>query len=355
MTTKPEPSGLSTPSRLPAEWEPQEAVLIAWPHENTDWAHMLPEVHACYTALAHAIASRARVIVAGPDLDGAREALADVPAHRKHFVQIDTNDTWTRDYGAITTIDSDGSATLHDFCFNGWGLKFASCLDNMATRGLIAAGAISGAYDNRLGFVLEGGSIDSDGCGTLLTTSACLMSANRNGDLTRAQIEDELQRTLGVSRVLWLDYGALAGDDTDSHVDTLARFAPGHTIIYTACDDPSDEHFYQLQAMKMQIQELRTAEGQPYNLIELPLPDAIFDENGERLPATYANFLPLNGAILMPMYGQPRKDRLACDTMRVVFDGYEIIPVDCRALIRQHGSLHCATMQFPSQAIPSNE
>ncbi|MDE6497328.1 MAG: agmatine deiminase family protein [Muribaculaceae bacterium] len=353
MTTKPENSGIST--RLPAEWETQKAVLIAWPHERTDWAGMLPEVHACYSALARAIASRAHVIVAGPDLDGAREALADIPDERKHFVHIDTNDTWTRDYGAITTIDGAGNATLHDFCFNGWGLKFASCLDNMATRGLIASGAISGTYDNRLGFVLEGGSIDSDGRGTILTTSACLLSANRNGDLNRAQIEDELKRSLGARRVLWLDYGALAGDDTDSHVDTLARFAPGDTIIYTACDDPADEHFYQLQAMKMQIQELRTCDGQPYNLIELPLPDAIYDEDGERLPATYANFLPLNGAILMPVYGQPQKDRLACDTMRVAFDGYEIIPVDCRALIRQHGSLHCATMQLPSQAIPSNE
>lgn len=355
MTTKPEHSGTTAATRLPAEWEPQEAVLIAWPHEATDWAPMLPEVHECYNALAHAIAARARVIVAGPGLDDARRALADVPHHRKTFVSIDTNDTWTRDYGAITTLDHAGHPTLHDFCFNGWGLKFASCLDNMATRALIRAGAITGTYDNRLGFVLEGGSIDSDGRGTILTTSACLMSACRNGDLNRAQIEEQLKHTLGASRVLWLDYGALAGDDTDSHIDTLARLAPHDTIIYTACDDPSDEHFYQLQAMKMQIQELRTSDGQPYNLIELPLPDAIYDEDGERLPATYANFLPLNGAILMPVYGQPRKDRLACDTMRVAFDGYEIVPVDCRALIRQHGSLHCATMQFPPQAIPTHE
>lgn len=355
MTMKPEQQSAPVACRLPAEWEPQAAVLIAWPHEHTDWAHMLPEVHACYTALARAIAARATVIVAGPDLADAREALAAVPDERKRFVRIDTNDTWTRDYGAITTIDAAGRALLHDFCFNGWGLKFAACHDNLATRGLIAAGAITGRYDNRLGFVLEGGSIDSDGRGTLLTTAACLMSPNRNGDLTRPQIEEELKHTLGASRVLWLDYGALAGDDTDSHIDTLARFAPHDTIIYTACDDPADEHYHQLLAMKMQIAELRTADGRPYNLIELPLPDAIYDPDGERLPATYANFLPLNGAILMPVYGQPRKDRLACDTMRVAFDGYEIVPVDCRALIRQHGSLHCATMQFPIQAIPPHE
>ena len=177
------------------------------------------------------------------------------------------------------------------------------------------------------------------------------MSPNRNGDLSRAEIEDELHRTLGAERVLWLDYGALAGDDTDSHVDTLVRLAPHDTIIYTGCQDPTDEHFEQLQAMKRQLEALRTADGRPYNLVELPLPDAVYDEGGERLPATYANFLPLNGAVLMPVYGQERKDRLACDTMRVAFDGYEIVPVDCSALIRQHGSLHCATMQFPPQAI----
>ncbi|MDE6137794.1 MAG: agmatine deiminase family protein, partial [Muribaculaceae bacterium] len=221
--------------RLPAEWEAQGAVLIAWPHEDTDWAGMLPEVRRCYTRLAHAIAERALLIVIGPELDSAREALAGIDAERVRFVRMETNDTWTRDYGAITTVNAEGAAELHDFCFNGWGLKFAACHDNMATRELARGGVLHGRYDNRLGFVLEGGSIDSDGRGTLLTTSACLMSANRNGDLARNEIEEELRRTLGAERVLWLDYGALAGDDTDSHVDTLARLAPNDTIIYTCC------------------------------------------------------------------------------------------------------------------------
>ena len=337
--------------RLPAEWEPQQAVLLAWPHAATDWADMLPEVRECYTHIATAAARHAHVVVAAPDLDTAREALAALPADKIHFVRVDTNDTWTRDYGAITTVDAEGTPTLHDYCFNGWGLKFAADRDNLVTRALIRAGVLSGRYDNRLGFVLEGGSIDTDGQGTILTTSACLLSPNRNGDLTRAQIEEELRRSLGARRVLWLDYGALAGDDTDSHIDTLARFAPADTIVYTGCSDPADEHFGQLRAMATQLAEMRTADGNPYNLVELPLPDAIYDDEGERLPATYANFLPLNGAILMPVYGQPQKDRLACDTMRVAFDGFDIVPVDCRALIRQHGSLHCATMQFPLKAI----
>ncbi|MDE6161647.1 MAG: agmatine deiminase family protein [Muribaculaceae bacterium] len=338
--------------RLPAEWEPQGAVLVAWPHADTDWAHMLPEVRECYTQLCTAIARRAMLVVIGPDLDSARCALAHIEADNVRFIPVDTNDTWTRDYGAITTLAPDGSPTLHDFCFNGWGLKFASCLDNMATRALVRNGLLrANAYTNRLGFVLEGGSIDSDGCGTILTTSACLLSPNRNGDLSREQIEAELLRTFGAGRMLWLDHGALAGDDTDSHVDTLARFAPGDTILYTGTDDRTDEHYDTLAAMARQLAGFRTCGDRPYHLIELPLPDAIYDEDGQRLPATYANFLPLNGAILMPVYGQPRKDRMACDLMRVAFDGYEIVPVDCRALIRQHGSLHCATMQFPPAAI----
>lgn len=342
----------TTERRLPAEWEPQAAVLLAWPHAGTDWAYMLDEVQECYRRLAAAIAERACVVVIGPDTDEIARAMSHIDPSRLRIVRVDTNDTWTRDYGAITTLAPDGTPVINDFCFNGWGLKFASCLDNMATRALVRHGLLPRhAYDNHLGFVLEGGSIDSDGRGTLLTTSACLMSANRNGDLDRKAIEAVLAKTLGANRVLWLDYGALAGDDTDSHIDTLVRFAPGDTILYTGCDDPADEHYDQLAAMARQLRELRTADGRPYNLVELPLPDAVYDDEGERLPATYANFLPLNGAVLVPVYGQPRKDRLACDTMRVAFDGMEIVPVDCRALIRQHGSLHCATMQFPTQAI----
>lgn len=342
----------TTEQRLPAEWEPQGAVMIAWPHAGTDWAYMLDEVQECYRHLAAAVARQAMLIVIGPDPDEIYRNLAHIDPARLRVVAVETNDTWTRDYGAITTLGDDGLPAIHDFCFNGWGLKFASCHDNLATRELLAKGMLPRqAYDNRLGFVLEGGSIDSDGRGTLLTTSACLLSPNRNGDLDRSAIEAEFSHTLGCRHLLWLDYGALAGDDTDSHVDTLARFAPGDTIVYTGCDDPADEHYPQLQAMSRQLHTLRTADGRPYNLVELPLPDAIYDDEGERLPATYANFLPLNGAVLMPVYGQPQKDRLACDTMRVAFDGYEIVPVDCCALIRQHGSLHCATMQFPPQAI----
>ncbi|MDE7125188.1 MAG: agmatine deiminase family protein, partial [Muribaculaceae bacterium] len=294
--------------RLPAEWEPTEGVLIAWPHKNTDWAEMLEDVERCYCELAHAIARHARLIVIGPDLKSARDMLNDIPDERICFFQCMTNDTWTRDYGPITTLTDNSVVRANDFVFNGWGLKFASDHDNRATRRMVDAKLIDpGIYVNRLDLVLEGGSIDSDGAGTILTTSECLLSPNRNASLSRQDIENHIKEYLGARRVLWLDHGYLAGDDTDSHIDTLARLAPHNTIVYTGCDDPTDEHFTSLRDMASQLSEFRTADGATYNLIELPLPDPIYDEDGERLPATYANYLPLNDAVLVPSYGQKRK------------------------------------------------
>lgn len=333
--------------RLPAEWEPVDAVLIAWPHKDTDWCDMLDSVSRCYTSLAHAIARHARLIVAGPDLSQARTALADIPADRIIFFDCPTNDTWTRDYGPLSVESGQNRLTL-DFVFNGWGLKFASDLDNRVNRFMHSFGLLKpGCLVNCLDFVLEGGSIDSDGCGTLLTTSECLLSPNRNAALTKEDIEKRLTAEFGADRVLWIDHGFLAGDDTDSHVDTLARLAPHDTIVYTGCDDPTDRHYPALKAMAGQIAGFTTASGKPYNLIELPLPDPVYDDDGERLPATYANFLPLNDAVLVPVYGQERKDMLAMQMLRIVYPDHTVEPVDCSALIRQHGSLHCATMQFP--------
>lgn len=334
--------------RLPAEWEPQQAVLLAWPHQDTDWAYMLPEVTDCYVRLAHAVARFAKLIIVAPETDSVRALLADIPEERIAFLDIVTNDTWTRDYGAITTLSTaDGSPVYNDFCFNGWGLKFAANHDNLVTRKMVFSGLLAGRYRNELGFVLEGGSIESDGAGTILTTRECLLSPNRNGDITRREIGRKLKSVFGAQRVLWLDHGALAGDDTDSHIDTLARLAPDNTIIYVGCDDPADEHFAELRAMRSDLRAMRSASGEPFNLVELPLPDAIYDDEDNRLPATYANFLIVNNGVLVPVYNQPKKDRLACQIIRVAFPGHEIVPVDCRALIQQHGSLHCATMQFP--------
>ena len=191
-----------------------------------------------------------------------------------------------------------------------------------------------------------------------MTTSECLLSPNRNPDLNRQQIEERLLRYFHAERVLWLDHGYLAGDDTDSHIDTLARFCPNGSIAYVQCTDKSDEHYPSLKAMEQQLQSLAapqsTSSGVPaagahtYQLIPLPLPAPIYDlEDGHRLPATYANFLVINGAVLMPTYGQPENDDLARSQLQKAFPKYDIVPIDCRVLIRQHGSLHCSTMQFP--------
>lgn len=338
-------------NRFPAEWEHSDTLLIAWPHENTDWKYMLEDVERCYLEIVRNATRFGTVIIATPEPAAvdARLKSTGIDMSRCVLAEVPTNDTWARDFGPITLLDGDGQPTLLDFKFNGWGLKFASDKDNLITGRLHGDGFIKGRYANRLNFVLEGGSIESDGKGTLLTTSECLLSPNRNGEFSREQIERYLIENLHVSKVLWLDHGALAGDDTDSHIDTLARLAPDHTIVYVKCDDPEDEHFAELDAMENQLSAMRDAEGQPFRLLSLPLPDAIHDENGERLPATHANFLIFNGAVLVPTYNQPAKDSAALATIAKAFPQHQIIGVDCRALIHQHGSLHCVTMQLPGQ------
>lgn len=234
------------------------------------------------------------------------------------FMPCDTNDTWARDHGPITLIDPDGRPLLFDFKFNGWGLKFAADKDNLITRRTLEAGLLQGTYVNRLNFALEGGSIESDGRGTLLTTSECLLSPNRNGQMNRAEIEAYLKEQFNLRQVLWLDHGYLAGDDTDSHVDTMARLCPDDTIAYVRCTDTTDEHYEALHLMEEQLKTFRTPEGKPYRLLPLPMADAIV-EDGERLPATYANFLVMNGAVLYPTYNQPANDAQAALVLQEAF------------------------------------
>ena len=204
-------------------------------------------------------------------------------------------------------------------------------------------------------FELEGGSIESDGLGTLLTTAECLLNDNRNRHLDKTLIEERLKRDFGVKRVLWLDHGFLKGDDTDSHIDTLARLCPNHTIVYVQCSDVNDEHFEALQKMELQLRSFVTPEGKPYRLLALPMPDPVYDEDGERLPATYANYLVMDHAILFPIYDQKEHDLSAAAILQQAFPQHEIVGVDCRALIRQHGSLHCVTMQFPKGVLVMQE
>nr|WP_091842090.1 agmatine deiminase family protein [Prevotella sp. ne3005] len=311
--------------RLPAEWEPQWGVQLTWPHANTDWAPMLDEIIATYREMAREIEKREELLVVGEP----------------------SNDTWARDHGFITLVDDQGHARLLDFCFNGWGEKFPAELDNAINRRLYDEGKVKGEYVDCLDFVLEGGSIESDGKGTVFTTSCCLLAPHRNQPMTKEQIEEHLKQELHAERIVWINHGSLTGDDTDGHIDTLVRICPDDTLLYMGCDNPDDEQYAELHLMEEELKTFRTIEGKPYRLLKLPMPRPIIFE-GERLPATYANFLVINGAVLCPTYAQPDLDAEALRLIGEAFPEREIVGIDCRSIIKQHGSLHCCTMQYPS-------
>lgn len=338
--------------RLPAEWEAQDGVLLAWPHANSDWCDNLAAVQQVFVAIASTISRFERVLIAAPEVEVVRQQLraAPVDLQRITLVAIPTNDTWARDFGPITVLDT-GQPLILDFGFNAWGLKFAADLDNQITGRLATAGAFGNTPVHIPGLILEGGSIESDGNGTLLTTSNCLLSPNRNPHLERQNLEKVLGEQLGIDHFLWLNHGFLAGDDTDAHIDTLARLCPNNTIVYVRCDDTGDEHFPELSAMEAELHQLRTPQGEPYRLVPLPWPKACFAEDGHRLPATYANFLIINGAVLVPTYDDPQ-DAAALAILAGVLPGREVIGIDSRPLIAQHGSLHCVTMQIPQGVLP---
>ena len=317
--------------RMPAEWEHQSCVQLTWPHKDTDWAPILPEITAVYKEMAREIRKREPLLV-----------VDDIPH----------NDTWARDHGFITVEEtSDNSLTSHfspltsklllDFCFNGWGEKFEAALDNQINRHLYNQGLVKGTYENHLDFVLEGGSIESDGKGTIFTTTCCLMAPHRNQPLSQQEIEDRLKLYLGAERVVWLNHGSLIGDDTDGHIDTLVRICPNDTLLYIG----GDEDHPDLAEMEKELQALRTLDGRPYRLLKLPLPRPIYDGD-DRLPATYANYLVINGAVLVPTYAQPDLDAEAMRIIGEAFPDREVVGIDCRAVIKQHGSLHCCTMQY---------
>jgi agmatine/peptidylarginine deiminase len=320
---------------MPAEWEHQSCVQLTWPYENTDWAPILPEITAVYKEMAREIQKREDLLIVAP------KALQSVLSPlTSYLLPLTSNDTWARDHGFIT-VEEDSALHLLDFCFNGWGEKFEAALDNAINKQLYDQGLVRGQYEDHLDFVLEGGSIESDGKGTIFTTECCLMAPHRNQPLTKQQIEDRLKLWLGAERIVWLQHGSLIGDDTDGHIDTLVRICPDDTLLYTDGDDDHPD----LALMEQELHELRTLDGRPYRLLKLPLPRPIFDGD-DRLPATYANYLVVNGAVLVPIYNQPDLDAEAMQTIGLAFPDREIVGIDCRAVIRQHGSLHCCTMQY---------
>lgn len=334
----------TTTKILPAEWAEQQFVQLTWPHEGTDWAYMLDEVNQCFVQIAKAIVRFEPLLIVCADCSEIEPFFSHEELDMISFAEMPTNDTWARDHGGITVME-EGNPVIYDFGFNAWGMKFAANHDNRITRQLYEAGIFGNAhYRNCLNFVLEGGSIESDGEGTLLTTTECLLSDNRN-NLTAGETEEKLKEYFGLKKVLWLHNGYLAGDDTDSHVDTLARLCPGNSIAYVKCVDETDEHYSALKMMEEELMAFTNADGNPYQLIPLPMADAVWFDD-ERLPATYANFLIINGAVLVPVYNSA-KDKIAAEQLQKAFPDREIVCIDCNALIKQHGSLHCVTMQYP--------
>jgi agmatine/peptidylarginine deiminase len=336
-----------TAARFPAEWEPQDAILIAWPHADTDWADRLGDVEETYIALVAAITRFQPVLVCVADDDvqayaRARLASARVDMERVRFVELPYDDTWLRDSGPITLRQAGGFRLL-DFRFTGWGGKFEAGRDDRLVQGLVGLRTFRDSQRESIDFALEGGAIETDGAGTLLTTWRCLHE--RHPQASRAELDRQLAGWLRQDRVLWLEHGYLEGDDTDAHIDTLARFAAPDAIVYQGCDDPDDSHYAELQAMAAELSALRTRDGQPYRLFELPWPQPVIDQD-RRLAASYANFLIVNGAVLMPAYGD-RADDEAAAVLGRAFPDREIVQVPCRPLIWQNGSLHCITMQLP--------
>ena len=337
---------------FPAEWERQRMMQLTWPHAGTDWAYCLDEITDTFTALAEAITRYEPLLIVTPDADATCQTLSHrlttEALQRVTCCECSTNDTWARDHGALTLLSADGDRSamrLLDFRFNGWGEKFPAALDNAINGHLAAAGLLGAPLESHDDFVLEGGSVESDGKGTVLTTSQCLLAPHRNQPLTRDGIEAELKRRLHASHVIWLDHGHLTGDDTDGHIDTIVRFAPDDTLLYVTCTDPDDEQFADFQALEEQLHGLRPPSGGKYRLLPLPMPAPLY-EDGQRLPATYANFVVMNGAVIVPSYTQPTLDQEAADTIGKAFPGRDIISLDARQVVRQHGSLHCLTMQF---------
>lgn len=325
--------------------------MLTWPHDGGHWARWLEAAEACFTDLAAAIAGFEDVLVVcrdGAHRDEIRERLhrAGVDPSRMHLWCVPSDDTWARDHGPITVL-RDGVPVLLDFRFNGWGGKYPAARDDAITYALHRGGAFGEVALERVELVLEGGSIESDGAGTLLTTRTCLLNHNRNA-LPRDEIERRLTEALGVERFLWLEHGHLEGDDTDSHIDTLARLCPQDTIVHQSCGDTRDPHHRPLTEMARELAAFRTRSGGTYRTVPLPMPAPMHGADGARLPAGYANFLVINGAVLVPVYGDAL-DAEACRRIGLCFPGRQVVPVNCRVLVEQYGSLHCVTMQIPAQ------
>lgn len=333
---------------LPAEWEPQSATLLVWPHIDTDWQDILNEIEPSYLELSKAISRYQKLLIVCRDTahqENISHQLAKngIPESSCHIISCDYNDTWCRDYGPIF-IRNDYNFIIKNFTFNGWSNKYPSEQDNQLTEYLYKQNTFKPNELCNHDFILEGGSIDSDGQGTILTSSSCILK--RHPDKDKPTLEKLLHEYLGVNKIHWLDYGKLIGDDTDGHIDTLARFVNTETIVYSACQNRSNPNYLSLKKMENELYSLKQHNGEAYQLIPIGLPNPI-EHKGQILPANYINFVIINQAVLVPNYNDPQ-DKVAMDIFKQCFPGREIIGIDSNTLITQYGSLHCATLNIPA-------
>ncbi|MDE5592218.1 MAG: agmatine deiminase family protein [Helicobacter sp.] len=344
--------------RIYAEWEKQDGILLAFPHKDSDWKTYLQEAREVYSEIIYHILRLETCILICQDKQECEEYLTrhfrlkkwDLKVFKNLYIlEIPTNDTWARDFGGIT-ICKNNKNIVFDYGFNGWGLKFTANFDNTITKKLGALNIFNKIKTKSL--ILEGGSIESNGEGILLSNTQCLLESNRNPSYSLKKLSKKLKKDLGIKKILWLHHGFLEGDDTDSHIDTLARFITPNTIVYLKCENKRDKHYDDLAKMEKELQNLKNLNKKPFHLIPLPFCTPKY-YNNERLPATYANFLFLNDSILFPIY-QDKNDKRAIEIMQKALPHHKIIPIDCSVLIRQHGSLHCISMQFPYKTLNYN-
>jgi agmatine deiminase len=336
--------------RMPAEWEPHRGTWLSWPHKQASWPGKFGPIPAIFARMVRHLADREEVHinVAGPDMEhDVRQLLSEEGAGSGNvfFHHHPTNDAWVRDHGPIflQTPDVEPSEAIVDWKFNAWGGKYPPYdLDDVIPSRIAEELGLPVFHP---GIVMEGGSIDVNGRGSLLTTEACLLNRNRNPELNRQAIERHLCEYLGVSHILWLGDG-IAGDDTDGHVDDLSRFVDPTTVVTVVEDDPADENYEPLQANLERLQRMKDQDGRPLRVVTLPMPRPLWHD-GQRLPASYANFYIANGLVLLPTY-DPARDGQARATLESLFPTREVIGIDCSDLVWGLGAFHCVTQQWPS-------
>jgi agmatine deiminase len=332
---------------MPPEWHPHAATWTAWPADDELWLGELEPVRRDFTAFIRTIAEHEPVELLVRDADAEADATARLSGANVRLHRVPYDDVWVRDSGPIF-IARQGRLRLVNWEFNGWGQKYNAAIDNDVPH---QVARILGTKAVSAGVVMEGGSIEVNGSGSVLTTKQCLLSPMRNPALSEAEIEALLAAYLGTPHVLWLDQG-LEGDHTDGHIDTITRFIDQQTIVTVSCEDRDDANFETTMTNLQRLRSFTDTDGHPFRIVELPLPAARREFAGQRLPLTYANFYIVNGAVLVPIYDDPN-DARALDTLRPLFPGRHVIGLKARHLITGGGAFHCVTQQQPTGILAS--